>query len=298
MELDKARNQREEFRQLSDRTKEELDGWVASVNSIQPKYMTALKDRGTFEADCKAARHEAQETTSRLDKSEAQRAKLEETNRELSKKLSDATDLLLNSTNPDVAKIAHLEKERDEAVDKFDTLEKRSELARNDLDFFRDRYQQQSGAAQDLIDEKVKLERKIQDLSRKADDNVVKVNEIQARSEVKALKRLLDEHKTILREREVELNMVRDELRALKSNRRETRQSSVPRSPRLGNLSGVMSPRNHNNHNGRTANTTSSGSRTTSPAPPTGLFDIGPGGHAVPFFGQQQGNGRYSHLRE
>ena len=95
------------------------------------------------------------------------------------------------------------------------------------------------------------------------------------------------------------VNRLREEVRSLRASRRETRGSSVPRSPRLG--SSILSPRN--NHQSTTPSSIARGatsSRAASPAagaqqlPPMGVFDAGGGGAGgvTAFFG------RHAHLRD
>ncbi|ORY71305.1 uncharacterized protein BCR38DRAFT_479809 [Pseudomassariella vexata] len=290
-ELQETRAQRESFRELSDRTKQELDSWVTSLKKIQPKYMVALKDRGTFQAERDAARKEANVTSARLESAQDEIDALKKTNATLERKLGEANESLLTSANPELAKMARLRKDNDNNSMKITALEKKVTLAENEVEFFRDRFQQASQGTRDLIDTKADLKRQVEELSRKASDNIVKVNKIQAQSEARELTRMLNEQTAIVRDRDNELNRVKAELRSAKNGRRETRQSSVPQSPRMGGL-GVLSPRNAGRNTSAAVGAPSS--RGTSPAAPPGVFD----GHGGPLFGQQPGNGRFAHLRD
>ncbi|KAI0124143.1 hypothetical protein BJ170DRAFT_598466 [Xylariales sp. AK1849] len=296
-ELEKTRFQREEFRHLADRTKSEVDSWVASVNRLQPRYMVALKDRGTFEAERNATRKEAQNLKILLEKSTNEITTLKESNADLKQKLSEASESLINGTNPELAKMARLAKEAEEARSTAAASEKKVSITQNNMDYTRDQYQQASQRAIELKTENDDLQQQVVELTRKADANIVLVNQTQSRDEVRELSRLLAEQKAIIRERESELNRVREQLSSLKNGRRETRQSSVPRSPRLGAL-GIMSPRQGRGASGVTSG---AGSRGTSPTAPLGVFEAGANaisGVGSRFAGQQQGNGRYSHLRD
>lgn len=143
-----------------------------------------------------------------------------------------------------------------------------------ELGFTRDAYQTASHAASDLGNENRELVARNKDLEHRASDNLRQIHEANNRVQVEEYLRVQDELEVQLREREMEIERLREELKALKM-RRETRQSSVPRSPRMG----VMSPRA-----GRGA------SRGSSPA-----LDS-PG---LPIFGQQGGNNsRWGHLRD
>ncbi|KAI0593064.1 hypothetical protein F4775DRAFT_579509 [Biscogniauxia sp. FL1348] len=309
--LDESHRRETQFRELSDRSKKEVDGYVSSIWAIQVKFMEALKDRSVFDHDCQKAKEEARHLAKSLESSQAANEALKQKNAELEKKLSEATEALLNSSNPDLVKLAKQEKELDEAKAKAQQLEKQLAIVQNDMEFTKNQYQTASQRAMELSAESRGLEKQIAVLRQRADANIVEVNKIQARHEVKELARMLQEQRAVVRERDAELNHVRDELRIIRSGRRETRQSSVPRSPRLSALS-VMSPRNGGV---RIPSAMGGGSsRGGSPAPAAGAYDTGggPGGFSgggggaggnmaqnMPLFNQPAGSShRYAHLRD
>ncbi|CAI4213761.1 unnamed protein product [Parascedosporium putredinis] len=159
-----------------------------------------------------------------------------------------------------------------------------------ELDYTREAYQNASQSASDLGNENRDLTSRIADLEHKASENLRQIHQINLENQAARLARLNDEQAATLREREWELDRLRDEVRILKAARRETRQASVPRSPHMG----VMSPRAA----GRavTAGAAAPGvggppSRGSSPAAATDAS-------GVPLFGQQPGNGRWGHLRD
>ncbi|KAK7954344.1 hypothetical protein PG996_015228 [Apiospora saccharicola] len=288
------RTQRDEFRDLSDRSKKEVDSWDAWVKRMQPRYMAAMRDRGIMKKDRDDARNEAKTLSFKLSQATKENTTLTTANTELKEKLGEATTSLLNSDNPETAKIAKLEKDLQEATDKLASLEKRLALRDNDYCYLQDRYQEASESAAGLANEKLALERRNEELARKADNNILLINQTQSRNENKELSRQVKEQRTIVREREMELGRVREQLAAYKNTRRETRQSPVPRSPRLG----VLSPRNAGGSRAHSHSAVmGTGSRGTSPAAPSGAYEGG-GGNGPQFFGQNGGNGRYSHLRE
>ncbi|RYP16184.1 hypothetical protein DL767_010213 [Monosporascus sp. MG133] len=308
-ELQESKERENEFRRLSDRSKKEIDGYTSSIGTIQAKFMEALKDRGIFEADCAEATEKANTLASALESTRKENATLKETNTELRKKLSEATQSLLNSSIPETSKLAQLEKDLEEARARVQHLEKRVTLAQGDLEYTKNAYQQASHTATQLRAENRELEARAEALARRADDNVVRVNELQSRQEVAELARLLAEQRGIARDREARLGQLHEELRLARSGRRATRQSSVPRSPRMtaalgggSSSTSVLSPRNHNHHPttpssvARAATT----SRAASPAsatgaqPPFGVFESGGGGvvPGMPFFN------RHAHLRD
>ncbi|KAI1174021.1 hypothetical protein F4777DRAFT_415945 [Nemania sp. FL0916] len=300
-ELESSRNESKaresEFRQLSDRAQAEVVGYVKFVNTCQRKYMDALKDRGIFEADCKVAEEKARVLTDSVETFKTDVKKLKATKMGLEKKLVEANNALLNSSNPDLVKMAELETNLNTANATIKRLETEMTLVKSDLAYRDERYQDASKRAGELAAENRVYEQKIQDLQRKADDNVVEVNKVQARSEAKVLAGQILEQRAINRDQIAENNRLREELRTLREGRRGTRQSSVPRSPRPNSL-GVMSPRNGGTRVPSAMGGPSS-SRGTSPQPPVALFDssAGPGntGPNSALFNQP---GRFAHLRD
>ncbi|KAI1414569.1 hypothetical protein F5Y13DRAFT_178831 [Hypoxylon sp. FL1857] len=283
-QLRESKEREQEFRQLSDRNQRETAGYNATLNLLHSKYMSTLKERGTYENDYYNAKAETIAVNDKLEASENENAELKEKNAELEKQLAAVKEALLNSTNPDTAKMAHLEKDLEESKSKIQQLEKKVTSARNDMEYTKSAYQDASQRAGELQTENRVLERRIEDLSRRANANIVEVNRIHAMNESRELLRMLNEQKAIVRDRETELGRLKDELKTLKESRRGTRQSSVPRSPRL---SAFNSPRNGARVKG------GSSSRGTSPAPPpTGVFETGAGS------GTPAPNNRASHLRE
>ncbi|KAJ8107981.1 hypothetical protein ONZ43_g6564 [Nemania bipapillata] len=297
--LEQSRAREIEFRQLSDRAQKEVNGYVSSINNIQKRYMDALEERGIFEADCKIAQEQASVLGNSLESCRAEIATLKATRTELEKKLAEANDALLHSSNPDLVRMAELEKNLSMAKAEVQRLETRTKVMQSDTDYSKNLYQQASQRATELAAENRSYETKIQGLQRKADENIVEVNKVQSRNEVRELAQQVKEQKTMVREHVVELNRVKEELRALKNGRRETRQSSVPRSPRLNSL-GVMSPRNGTR--GPSAMGGPSSSRGTSPQPPMAVFD-GPAGSGngvqnAALFNQGPGANRFAYLRD
>ena len=94
---------------------------------------------------------------------------------------------------------------------------------------------------------------------RQASENKVRVAEIQRKYETDQLNERVDELEAQLKETQRDRDKTKEELKIKTNGRRETRGTSVPRSPHLGG-SGAMSPRPNF---ARTAG----GSRGASPAP-------------------------------
>ncbi|KAG9250854.1 uncharacterized protein F5Z01DRAFT_332435 [Emericellopsis atlantica] len=159
-----------------------------------------------------------------------------------------------------------------EAQGKIKVLEKQIDQAKADRGFAFEQYQAASSTAEELRDEVKKLAEANKDLQRRADANVVEIHRMNKDGIVKRLENLLSAEQIAMREMIQENHALREQIRQLKMARRDTRHSSVPRSPRTG----IMSPRPQ-----RPAGP-SSVSRGASPAPVMGsLADIYNGGNGA-----------------
>jgi chromosome segregation ATPase len=267
----------------------QLRSYERTVQSLQPKYMDALRDRGTFEKQCQKALERLEAQTAEVDV-------LKQKNELLETKLAEANNTLANSSNPDIAKLATVDK-----------LEKKILALQNELDYSRKAYQDASNTHTELNREHQNLKKQTAELQRCASENLRNIHRIHAQNEMAEVNREIDELRATLENRERELERAKEELKYLKNGRRETRQGSVPRSPRT---SAVLSPRARGVGGG------GAGSRGTSPAPmmssdgPTGSGGGGGSGGAaaggaaaVPgmtFFPPGAGGnaGRWGHLRD
>lgn len=272
----------------------ELESYKRTVEVLTPKYNEALNDRSTFEQTAKKAVEDNAAAQKRLEASKHDLETAKAENKALEARLADANQQLANSSNPDLSRLALAEQELLETKTKLAALEKRMVTTTNEMEYSRSAYQNASNAHTELSNENSALKRKIAELERKASDNVVAVNQINADQEKKFLSKQNDEYRALIRDRERELEVARAELRHLKSGRRETRQASVPRSPRT--TTGIMSPRTTVGRRGGGGNAvdTAASSRGNSPAP----------GNASDGNGNGNGNGgmnfnpRWGHLRD
>lgn len=224
-----------------------------------------------------------------LETSKAENLRVKEENILLETKLAEATTAALRgSSDAEISSLASSSaRELQEAKAKVETLEKKLATIQKDMDYSREAYQRASTSASELGLENSELKERIKELERMAADNLARIQQINAQNESQEYQRQWEENRAILRDRERELDRVREELRQLKSGRRETRHPSVPRSPRTG----VMSPRVVGRGAGGGAS-----SRGTSPAASGGMDGSPVAG--MTFFNQAPGNGRWGHLRD
>ncbi|KJZ74175.1 hypothetical protein HIM_06406 [Hirsutella minnesotensis 3608] len=242
-----------------------------TTNQVYGSHRKALEDRSKLAAENKkleAMLQTAKESASK-DSAKAEK-RISELEAVVTRLTADPEGI--DSETP----LAKTNKVLMESQERVQMLEKRLENAHKDGEYVRNLYQEASSSAGATQTENEELKKQVADLQQKSDGRV-RIHEIQAESSARDSTRHIRELKALVKERELELDRVREDLRQLRNGRRETRQVSVPRSPRTG----MMSPRH-----GRAYG--SSASRGTSPAPAPGSD-----GATLP-----PGNGRWAHLRD
>ena len=246
----------------------------------------ALEDRSKFQQEARKAEAALQQVV------ETSQKDAEKSLKTIANLQATVARLMANPNGgEEETPLARTQKLFQEAQDKVQMLEKRLENAHKDADYARSLYQDATMSSGALRGENADLKEQVSDLSKKTEETLGKVHKLQSENVTKQYLRQIRDLKALVREREIELDCTREELRQLKNGRRETRQVSVPRSPRMG----LMSPRT-----GRAAYGTGGGgstSRGTSPTPASTAEGTGllPGAQ---FMGQQPGNGRWNHLRD
>lgn len=136
---------------------------------------------------------------------------------------------------------------------KLEAAEKKVKGTNKELDYIREAYQTASNSASELGRENKDLKHRISELEHLAGEQLAKIHETNTINTIRDLDRQLRDARTMITHREEDLDRAQKELRTIKNGRRETRQTSVPRSPRVPMMS---SPRPRGG----------AGSRGTSPA--------------------------------
>ncbi|KAM0246619.1 hypothetical protein ACHAQJ_010143 [Trichoderma viride] len=265
-----------EYRAVISGLEKRLKDYERTAHKMYESQRAALQDRSRFETE-KRKIEAAMQSAANQSEREAEKAKKRIL--ELEATVARLTEEP-NASDPQDTPLAKTEKLLQETQAKVAVLEKRLENAHKEADYIRSLYQDAGETASGLKSENNQLRSQNEDLGKKASENSVRIHEIQERNTIKIYLEQAAELKVQIREREIELDRAREELRQLKNGRRETRQSSVPRSPRMG----MMSPRTIARAYGGPA------SRGASPA-------AGASVEGMQFYGQQPGNGRWDHLR-
>lgn len=139
----------------------------------------------------------------------------------------------------DATPVVEMEKQLKEAQEKATVLEKRLQTARQNEDYARTQYQEVSAASNAAIAERAETQEQIEALQKEADKTRVEIQKINKETQTRALSSRIAELETAVETNKWELDRLRRENIDLRTNRRETRQGSTPRSPRPG----LMSPR-------------------------------------------------------
>lgn len=299
-----------QYRDLIKSLEAQVQSWEKSVRNAQPKFYQANRDRGIFQKE-----------------NEAIKKKLEQRDREITKLKEQNQALQAKLDTPELARSTAAEEELEKARAKIQSLERRIKSTEDNMDYLREQYQTATSEANKFENERRELLGRITELEKKAGKNFLEIQtKNREMNEREQLRQLMEKNDRI-RDLEREVDRAREDLRHMKNGRRETRQGSVPRSPRPGAVGGIiMSPRPPRGVGAVGQQQGGPGSRGTSPAPVTGNFynnnnsdgysssasAAGPGNSgagaagggrggppSMTLFSQPTGNGgRWEHLRD
>jgi chromosome segregation ATPase len=245
-----------------------LEAVVKSQNKMiatqQRKLVESLREGTTYEEKLRAAEEESEKIQKQLDQSRAEASALKE-------KLKVQSLSTLKDAEPRT----DVEVELQETKVKLEAAEKKVQASNRELDYIRGVYQTASNSATELARENKELNTRIAELEHLASVSLRTIHDSNKDSIIRDQSRQLRDAQTIISHREDDLDRAQKELRTIKNGRRETRQTSVPRSPRVP----MMSPRPRG---GAT-------SRGNSPAPAAFVLDASsasvapaPGRHQTP----------------
>ncbi|PSS02475.1 hypothetical protein BD289DRAFT_478850 [Coniella lustricola] len=258
-----------------DKKGEEVDSYIKTIRKFHPKYYDAIGDRSRFEIQRNQAIKEKEKVHKELERNEVKFAKVTEEKQHLERRLQELASF---TAKPDVAAQAQHELALKQAKETAATAERQLASIRADLSFAQSRYQDASDKAAELGQENNKLKAQVTELETRANGNIVEIHRINAARGDAKLREMYEQERELRLDREREIDRKNDEMRQYKSRfgSRETRGSSVPRSPRVRQM----------------------GSRNTSPV------DDGGGGRVSGGGGNGNGNGgsllgpRSAHLRD
>lgn len=208
---------------------------MKTVRNFQPKYQQAIRERNIFEEERTKMYREKEKIQKALDVSQARANKLLEEKQELEAKLQELT----KSEDPNTTAAAHRELDLASSRENAANLERQLAFMKKDVEYARSRYQDASDKAASLGEDNTALKNQVAELEKRASDNVVKLRELSVETARQDAWRLYQDEKTQRLSAERELDRKNEELRNYRSRfgGRETRGSSVPRSPRVRQMS-------------------------------------------------------------
>lgn len=204
------------------------------MTTIQPAYHALLGERSSLQATHNAVLTKLDTLTGRVEAFDTERATWAAEKAVLKSELDTARKLAAASTVPDIALLLTTQAANETLTASMTVLERRFANLQKDFDFTREAYQLASGSATSLTAELADLQSQTADLQRRADGNALRVAEIQRDAEMTAYQDKIEQLQAVVKDREMELDRKLEELRLKTVGRRETRGTSVPRSPRLG----------------------------------------------------------------
>lgn len=232
-----------------DRKDEDVKSHVKTIRRFEPKYYEAIGDRGNFEQQRDQVIKGRDRLQKELDRRETQVTRLTEEKKELEDRLQELT----KADNPDLAASAQREIDLKLAQEKAVFLERQIKITEETLSYAQSRYQDASDKAGTLGKENREQQLQIKDLETRANAIVVEIRRMNIQRTDAKLRQMYEQEKALRLDREREIDRKNEEMRSYKSRfgGRETRGSSVPRSPRVRQMSSRnTSPVGDNGGNG------------------------------------------------
>lgn len=218
-----------------DKKGDEIKSHVRTIRRFEPKYHEAISDRGKFESQRDQALKERDKVQKELIRCEGRASSLAVDKQQLEAALKELT----KSGNPDLAAAAQRDIDLKTAQEKAASLERQLKSSQDDGSFARARYQDASDKAAALGEENTELKLRVKNLETRANDNIVEIHRINAQRTESNLRQLYENERKVRLDREKEIDKKTEEMRNYKARfgSRETRGSSVPRSPRVRQVS-------------------------------------------------------------
>ncbi|KFY80092.1 hypothetical protein V499_00981 [Pseudogymnoascus sp. VKM F-103] len=211
-----------------------LNEHIALVNKFVSQSRDSGNQRRIAEAATTAAESRASTLHTKLEARSTQNIAMLAKIGDLEAELTTARAALASSAVPEQREFEALREKAAEAQAEREKLEKRAVSAAKDFEFTREQYQRASNQAAELASEVAGLQAEKVVLERRASENIVRVREIQAKSEVAQLKDRIDELEAEAELLKADLGRKNEELKA--RGVRGLRGASVPRSPKVAGM--------------------------------------------------------------
>lgn len=229
----------EELEAALNKKGEEVNQYAKTVRRFQPKYKEAVGDRGKFQLERDNALNRIAYLEKQHQRTEMKLEQVKSDKQGLEKEYLEKIQALSSSNNPEVAAAANSQVSKDtlEAtnkalIQKVDSKEKQAEYANTS-------YREVSQQMASVTKENAELKLRIRDLETRANANVVEIRRMNDERMRDQLRMMYDQEKNMRLDREKEIERKNEEMRNYKARfgGRDTRGSSVPRSPRVRQVS-------------------------------------------------------------
>lgn len=255
-----------------------MNEYAKTVRKFEPKYKEAVGDRGKFHLERDNALKRAAYLEKQLQRSEAKFEQVKSDKQQLEKEYSEKLQSLSQSDNPATVLAANTQVSKDTLESTNKALSQKLSSKEKEAEYANASYREVSQQMASVTKENAELKLRIRDLETRASANVVEIRRINDERMRDQLRLMYEQEKNMRLDREKEIERKNEEMRNYKARfgGRDTRGSSVPRSPRVRQMS----------------------SRNTSPVGDNGGGGVnGNGGNGLGVSGTLFGPGR-SHLRD
>ncbi|OBT76860.1 hypothetical protein VF21_04712 [Pseudogymnoascus sp. 05NY08] len=233
-QLQENEKDNERLRQSNATLELKLNEHITLVNKFVSQSRNSGNQRRIAEAATTAAESRATILHTKLEARSTQNIAMLAKIGDLEAELTTARAALASSAVPEQREFEALREKAAEAQTEREKLEKRAVSSAKDFEFTREQYQRASNQAAELASEVAGLQAEKVVLERRASENIVRVREIQAKSEVAQLKDRIDELEAEAELLKADLGRKNEELKA--RGVRGLRGASVPRSPKVAGM--------------------------------------------------------------
>lgn len=225
----------------------EVDDYANTVRRFQPKFMQATAERAQYEAERDHAKKAQDDAETKLQRVLVNLEKVTSDKQRLERLHEDA-----KSSNQDVAVSAALELAEHKFQAERDAAKRKLKAVNENTTYVSDNWRETSSALGTLRQQYAVLQLRVKDLEQRASDNIVEIHRMNNEGQRKQLRTMYEQERGLRLDREKEIERKNEEIRSYKSrfSGRETRGSSVPRSPRIRITSRNTSPVNDNGAGG------------------------------------------------
>lgn len=209
--------------------------YAKTVRKLGSKYKEAIGDRGKFQLDRDNTHKRVVYLEKQVQRNEAKLEQVRLDKQQFEKERLDNLQELSKSDNPEVALAAKTQISEDTLELTNKALIQKIELKAKEADYANTSYREVSQQMASVTKENKELKLRIRELETRANANVAEIRHINNARMDDQLRSMYEQEKAMRLDREKEIERKNEEMRNYKARfgGRDTRGSSVPRSPRV-----------------------------------------------------------------